>query len=91
MFLTRVHDRFLPTALAHLDGPDDHRLRRAQSAYQHAIDHIARQAPDRQAWPHDLDPNHPNTTRNSGFAGPSPLARDGGSDLGPATRPDQLR
>jgi len=43
-FLTRVHDRYLPTGLAHLNGPGDNRLRRAQTAYQHALEDPARQA-----------------------------------------------
>jgi len=43
-FLTRVHDRYLPTGLAHLNGPGDNRLRRAQTAYQHALEDLARQA-----------------------------------------------
>jgi len=42
-FLTRVHDRYLPTGLAHLNGPGDNRLRRAQTAYQHALEDLARQ------------------------------------------------
>ena len=41
MFLTRIHDRFLPTGLAHLQSPTDHKLRHAQAAYQHAIDDLA--------------------------------------------------
>lgn len=42
-FLTRVHDRYLPTGLAHLNGPADDKLRRAQTAYQHALEDLARQ------------------------------------------------
>jgi len=42
MFLTRVHDRLLPTGLAHLDDPsNDGTLRSASTAYQHAIDALA--------------------------------------------------
>lgn len=41
MLLTRVHDRLLPTALAQQTGPDDTRLRRAATAYQHALDDLA--------------------------------------------------
>jgi len=41
MFLTRVHDRLLPTGLAHLaDTSTPHRLRTAATAYQQAIDDL---------------------------------------------------
>ena len=43
MFLTRVHDRFLPTGLAHLNDPADHQLARAHTAYDKAINDLARQ------------------------------------------------
>ena len=42
MFLTRVHDRFLPTGLAHLNDPADHRLARAEATYDKAINDLAR-------------------------------------------------
>ncbi len=43
MFLTRVHDRLLPTGLAHLnDSSNDGTLRSASTAYQHAIDALAK-------------------------------------------------
>lgn len=42
MFLTRVHDRLLPTGLAHLATPTDNaQLCTAPKAYQHAIDALA--------------------------------------------------
>jgi hypothetical protein len=41
MFLTRVHDRLLPTGLAQLtEQPAPHRLRTAATAYQQAIDDL---------------------------------------------------
>jgi hypothetical protein len=41
MFLTRVHDRLLPTGLAQLTEPSTpHRLRTAATAYQRAIDDL---------------------------------------------------
>jgi hypothetical protein len=44
MFLTRVHDRFLPTGLAHLNDPSSTGpLRAAATRYQQAIDTLARQ------------------------------------------------
>jgi hypothetical protein len=44
MFLTRVHDRLLPTGLAHLNDPTDTGpLRTAATHYQQAIDTLARQ------------------------------------------------
>ena len=44
MFLTRVHERFLPTGLALLDSPTDNNLRRAETRYRHALDDVARRA-----------------------------------------------
>jgi hypothetical protein len=47
LFLTRLHDRFLRTALAELADPDPPTpspLRAAARAYQHAIDDLTRQA-----------------------------------------------
>jgi len=39
MFLTRIHDRLLPTGLSHLnDTTDTGPLHRAAIAYQHAFD-----------------------------------------------------
>jgi hypothetical protein len=44
MFLTRVHDRLLPTGLAQqADSHTQHRLRTAASAYQRALDAVAEQ------------------------------------------------
>ena len=41
MFLTRVHDRLLPTGLAHLaEASTPRRLRTAAAAYQTAIDNL---------------------------------------------------
>ncbi len=41
MFLTRVHDRLLPTGLAHLTDPNDQTpLHRAATAYDRAIDNL---------------------------------------------------
>ena len=41
MFLTRVHDRLLPTGLSHLtDTTDTGPLHRAALAYQHALDNL---------------------------------------------------
>jgi Mn-dependent DtxR family transcriptional regulator len=41
MFLTRVHERLLPTGLAQLtERPAPHRLRTAATAYQRAIDDL---------------------------------------------------
>jgi hypothetical protein len=45
LLITRVHDRFLPTALAHqADSATGSRLNAAARAYQHALDTIAQQA-----------------------------------------------
>ena len=46
LFLTRLHDRFLRTGLAHLAGPatSDRGLSAATRAYTSAIDDLARQA-----------------------------------------------
>jgi len=46
MFLTRVHERLLPTGLAHLTEPTaaSRPLRAAVHAYQNAIDDLTRQA-----------------------------------------------
>ena len=42
MFLTRVHDRLLPTSLAHHNDPTDTGpLRAAATRYQQAIDTLA--------------------------------------------------
>jgi hypothetical protein len=42
MLLTRIHDRFLPTALAYQAAPQgSNRLRAAATTYQHAIDTLA--------------------------------------------------
>jgi hypothetical protein len=42
MFLTRVHDRLLPTGLAHQADPHtSHRLKAAAAAYQRALDTLA--------------------------------------------------
>jgi len=44
MFLTRVHDRLLPTGLAQQADPHtQHRLRTAATAYQRALDAVAEQ------------------------------------------------
>jgi hypothetical protein len=44
MFLTRIHDRLLPTGLAHLTDPTDTGpLRAAATRYQQAIDTLAHQ------------------------------------------------
>lgn len=44
MLLTRVHDRLLPTALAHQAGLDNtNRLNAAAAAYQRALDTLAKQ------------------------------------------------
>ncbi len=41
MFLTRIHDRLLPTGLSHLtDTTDTGPLHRAALAYQHALDNL---------------------------------------------------
>jgi len=40
MFLTRVHDRLLPTGLAQLDASTPRRLRAFATAYQTAIDDL---------------------------------------------------
>jgi hypothetical protein len=43
IFLTRLHDRFLPTGLAHLNDPaDTGPLRAATTRYQQALDDLAR-------------------------------------------------
>jgi hypothetical protein len=43
MLLTRVHDRLLPTGLAHLNDPaSTTQLRTAANAYQLAIDNLTR-------------------------------------------------
>lgn len=47
LFLTRLHDRFLRTALAELADPDPPApspLRAASRAYQHALDSLTQQA-----------------------------------------------
>src|SRR5450759_4062354 len=45
MFLTRVHDRLLPTGLAHLaEASTPGRLRTAATAYQNAIDDLTNEA-----------------------------------------------
>ena len=45
MFLTRIHDRLLPTGLAQLAEPSTpHRLRTAATAYQRAIDDLTNAA-----------------------------------------------
>ena len=51
MFLTRVHDRLLPTGLAHLTEPGPNRtpLRTAAHAYQKAVDDLVR----KPAWQND--------------------------------------
>ena len=44
MFLTRIHDRLLPTGLAQQADPHTpHRIRRAAAAYQRALDTLAEQ------------------------------------------------
>ena len=43
MLLTRVHDRYLPTALATQLGPSHNRLKAASDSYQRALDQLARQ------------------------------------------------
>jgi len=43
MLLTRVHDRYLPTALATQLGPSNNRLKAASDSYQRALDQLARQ------------------------------------------------
>ncbi len=44
MLLTRVHDRLLPTALAHQSAPDSsNRLKAAAANYQRALDTLAQQ------------------------------------------------
>ena len=44
MLITRVHDRLLPIALAHqTDTHTEHRLRKASTAYQRALDTLAEQ------------------------------------------------
>jgi hypothetical protein len=44
MLITRVHDRLLPTALAHqTDTHTEHQLRKASTAYQRALDTLAEQ------------------------------------------------
>ena len=44
MLLTRVHDRLLPTALAHQADPhSQHRLHNGSPAYQRALDTLAEQ------------------------------------------------
>jgi hypothetical protein len=42
MFLSAVHDRLLPTGLAHLAGPEPTTLRSAARAYRTAIDDLTR-------------------------------------------------
>jgi len=42
-FLSAVHDRFLPTGLAHITAPTPTRLRAASTAYRAAIDDLAQQ------------------------------------------------
>ena len=42
MFLTRIHERLLPTGLAHLaERSTPHRLRTAATAYRRAIDDLS--------------------------------------------------
>jgi len=43
MLLTRIHDRYLPTALATQLGPSHNRLKAASDSYQRALDQLARQ------------------------------------------------
>jgi hypothetical protein len=44
LLITRVHDRFLPTALAQQTDPHtQHRLKAASTAYQRALDNLAEQ------------------------------------------------
>ena len=43
MLLTRVHERFLPTALAHQADPHPNRLKAAAANYQRALDTLAEQ------------------------------------------------
>jgi len=60
MFLTRVHDRLLPTGLSHLtDTTDTGPLHRAALAYQHALDNLLDQnglAASSRPHRHKLDP-----------------------------------
>ena len=42
MLLTRVHDRYLPTALATQLEPSNNRLKAASDSYQRALDNLAR-------------------------------------------------
>ena len=64
MLLTRVHDRLLPTALAHqADTHSRHRLRTAQPRPTNAP---STPSPNRTDSPPDQ-----NLTQDSGFAGPS--------------------
>ena len=42
MFLTRIHDRLLPTGLAELTDPTPGPLRTAANTYRKAIDTLAR-------------------------------------------------
>ena len=44
LFLTRAHDRLLRSGLAQLAEPTNRALRAASSAYQHALDHLARES-----------------------------------------------
>ena len=44
LFLTRAHDRLLRSGLAQLTEPTNRPLRAASSAYQHALDHLARES-----------------------------------------------
>jgi hypothetical protein len=44
LFLTRVHDRFLRTGLAHLADPEPQPLQAASRAYQKALDTIAQES-----------------------------------------------
>src|SRR3954470_1474257 len=43
MLLTRIHDRYLPTALVTQLGPSHNRLKAASDSYQRALDQLARQ------------------------------------------------
>ena len=73
MFLTRVHDRLLPTGLADLTDPTSTgplRQRRERTTNKPSTP-----SPERSDSPPDSGTTNP--TQNSGFAGPSPLAPPG--------------
>ena len=73
VFLSRIHDRLLPTGLADLTDPHPNRpLRAASIAYQKAIDNLTN-ATGLVAQPPDKRPNRPKLTLNSGSADPSHL------------------